>query len=234
MGAARSRSQAYSVPMQAESATAEAKSAAVGVTPQMRGRYPGFEVLAQQDHWDEATRTIVLSRLHPPQRFRFFTPAEVATLTAFCDVVLAQDGEPYVPVLAYIDQRLAELELDGFRYADMPRDDEAWRLAAQGLDEAARERGEQSYAQAPQELRAELCGTLAEGRAPGGQAWDRLPPQRAWKVLTRYVLSAFYAHPWAWNEIGFPGPAYPRGYSRLGAGEREGFEAAEAHEEPEA
>jgi hypothetical protein len=30
------------------------------------------------------------------------------------------------------------------------------------------------------------------------------------------ILSGFYSHPWAWNEIGFGGPAYPRGYMRLG------------------
>jgi hypothetical protein len=41
----------------------------------------------------------------------------------------------------------------------------------------------------------------------------------------RAVLSAFYSHPWAWNEIGFGGPAYPRGYARLGAGQREHWEA---------
>ena len=41
----------------------------------------------------------------------------------------------------------------------------------------------------------------------------------------RGVLGAFYSHPWAWNEIGFGGPAYPRGYVRLGAGQREHWEA---------
>ena len=40
----------------------------------------------------------------------------------------------------------------------------------------------------------------------------------------RGILSAFYSHPWAWNEIGFGGPAYPRGYARLGAGQREHWE----------
>ena len=34
----------------------------------------------------------------------------------------------------------------------------------------------------------------------------------------RSMLAAFYSHPWAWNEIGFGGPAYPRGYARLGVG----------------
>ena len=28
----------------------------------------------------------------------------------------------------------------------------------------------------------------------------------------------------AWDEIGFPGPAYPRGYKNPGVGEREPFE----------
>ena len=43
----------------------------------------------------------------------------------------------------------------------------------------------------------------------------------------RAVLSEFYAHPWAWNEIGFGGPAYPRGYARLGIGLRESWEGEE-------
>ena len=41
----------------------------------------------------------------------------------------------------------------------------------------------------------------------------------------RDVLAAFYSHPWSWNEIGFGGPAYPRGYTRLATGMREAWEA---------
>jgi hypothetical protein len=46
----------------------------------------------------------------------------------------------------------------------------------------------------------------------------------------RDVLSAFYSHPWAWSEIGFGGPAYPRGYARMGIGQRESWEGAQAFE----
>jgi hypothetical protein len=63
-----------------------------------------------------------------------------------------------------------------------------------------------------------------------GEVWDDLPPSQAWSVVMRAVLSAFYSHPWAWNEIGFGGPAYPRGYARLGAGQRESWEGAPAFE----
>jgi len=59
---------------------------------------------------------------------------------------------------------------------------------------------------------------------------------RAWSVVMRYVVQAFYAHPWAWNEIGFGGPAYPRGYAAFGSphlGEEEPWEAREsAHYDP--
>ena len=68
---------------------------------------------------------------------RFFNDPEAATLVAFCDVVLAQDAEPRIPVLAFIDEKLAEGRLDGYQYADMPDDRETWRLVARGLDEAA-------------------------------------------------------------------------------------------------
>ena len=39
---------------------------------------------------------------------------------------------------------------------------------------------------------------------------------------------AYYAHPTAWNEIGFGGPASPRGYVRMGFDRRDPWEAAEA------
>ncbi|MDQ6943705.1 MAG: gluconate 2-dehydrogenase subunit 3 family protein, partial [Candidatus Eremiobacteraeota bacterium] len=47
---------------------------------------------------------------------------------------------------------------------------------------------------------------------------------------------AYYAHPWAWDEIGFGGPAYPRAYMRLERGEPEPWETNEkryAWEPPE-
>ena len=140
------------------------------------------------------------------------------TLVAFCDVVLAQDAEPRIPVLAFIDQKLAEGRLDGYRYDGMPDDRETWRLVARGLDEARRRVGAASYAgRSRSSCRATIVDAFAEGELSGG-AWDELDLERAWSVVMRSVLAAFYSHPWAWNEIGFGGPAYPRGYARLGLG----------------
>ena len=42
------------------------------------------------------------------------------------------------------------------------------------------------------------------------------------------IVLAYYGHPTAWSEIGWGGPASPRGYVRLGMDERDPWEAAEA------
>jgi hypothetical protein len=47
--------------------------------------------------------------------------------------------------------------------------------------------------------------------------------------LLHDILSVYYAHPSAWSDIGFGGPAAPRGYVRLNFDRRDPWEAAEAH-----
>jgi Gluconate 2-dehydrogenase subunit 3 len=198
-----------------------------GTTPQMRGRYPEYDCLEQAEHWDPQTRKVVTDRIEHPPSFAFFTESEVRTLTAFCDIVLAQDSEPRVPVLAFVDRKLAAGKLDGFQYADMPDDRETWRLVARGLDEAAREHAADSYAKLEWSVQETVADQFAEGNL-NGRIWDEVDQTRAWSVLLRSILAAFYSHPWAWNEIGFGGPAYPRGYARLGGGLRESWEGEEA------
>ena len=45
---------------------------------------------------------------------------------------------------------------------------------------------------------------------------------------------AYHAHPIAWSEIGFGGPASPRGHVRMKLDRRDPWEAAEAHPGQEA
>ena len=63
---------------------------------------------------------------------------------------------------------------------------------------------------------------------PGAKDWHGLNAAHVWSLWTRYACTAFYSHPLAWNEIGFPGPAYPRGYKNPGMDAREPFEVADA------
>jgi hypothetical protein len=187
----------------------------------MRGRYPDYDVLTAASHWDAKTRGVVLARVANIPQVRFFTEPQARTLRAFCDVVTGQDSEPRIPVLEMVDAKLHAGRLDGFRHHDMPRDPETWQQVAANLDNSARAHdAEGGFAAASSECQHEIVQQFSEGKLD----WE-LPVRKAWGVVMRGVLGAFYSHPWAWNEIGFGGPAYPRGYARLGAGQREHWEA---------
>src|SRR3954451_18153478 len=188
-----------------------------GTTPQMRGRYPDYDVLEQAGHWDEATREVVLDRVERLPPIRFFNEREEATLGVFCDLVMAQDSAPRIPVLAMVDEKLYGNRGEGYRHEDMPPDPEAWRQAARMLDAAAAEQGAESFAAAGRETQLRIVERFSAGELD----WDGCPVDKAWGVVMRDVLAAFYSHPWAWNEIGFRGPPYPRGFGRLGPGQRE-------------
>src|SRR5262245_53000386 len=192
----------------------------------MTERYPGYDVLSQQDHWDEVTRRVVLERVERPPPIRFFTAEEERTLSAFCDVVTAQDADDLgIPVLAFVDAKLHEGRRDGWQYFDLPDDDELWRRVARGLDDEARG----SFADAEPDERLDIVDRFSRAALHGG-VWETMNVARAWSVVKRYVVQAFYAHPRAWNEIGFGGPAYPRGYAAFGSpklGEKESWEARE-------
>jgi hypothetical protein len=187
------------------------------------GRFPGFDAAAQARQWDQVTAGVVLSRLRIPQELGFFTPREEAAATALCDQLLGQDGDGHrrIPVVVLIDTRLARMDTDGWRYEDLPEDAQAWRDTLRYLDDDAQVKFGCDFAQcAPAEQRTVIQAV----QDTGSGAWHGLNAARVWSLWTRYACTAFYSHPQVWNEIGFPGPAYPRGYKHAGIDAREPFE----------
>jgi hypothetical protein len=182
-----------------------------------RGRFPGFDVLSQRDHWDAKTRQVVMERVATPPPRAFFTNEEEPVCRALCAELIALDGssgEP--PVFEMIDARLAEGLTDGWHFDDMPPDSKAWRRSLAELADRA-------FPRLDAEGRRRLIEALRDQESFAG-----MPGKRLFELWMRYVCTAYYAHPSAWNEIGFGGPAYPRDYKNLGLDRREPWEVAEA------
>ncbi|MGN6325061.1 gluconate 2-dehydrogenase subunit 3 family protein [Pseudolysinimonas sp.] len=196
-------------------------------------RFPGFDVMDQSRHWDDVTRAVVVARTVEPPPMRFFTPAEEAAARALlADLLDLRDrpGEPLPDVIRIIDGRLAETQTDGWHYDSMPVDDQAWRDTLAALDADAREAGSDDFSSASEKQRHDLIARVQSA----DDRWHGMPARYVWSLWTRYAATAFYSHPEAWNEIGFSGPAYPRGYKNLGVDRREPFEVRDSrpHDDP--
>lgn len=214
------------------------------------GRYPGYDVMRKRDSvsWDDATRAVIDHRLAQRDVARFCNEAQWQTLQALCAAIIPQAArptsngsksddadnaathEPAVPLAAYIDAKLADDVRDGFRDARLPPLREAWQTGLAALDAASRTRHRVPFAQLDNASRDDLIRDMQRG-ALDGPEWHGMPSGLFFTERVLHDLgSAYYGHPQSWSEIGFGGPANPRGYVRMQANRRDPWEPVEAHD----
>lgn len=201
----------------------------------MRERYPGYDVLSKRHSpsWNEQTRKVIDARLAiDPESHAFCSEAEWLTLKAVCGRIVPQPGrrERPVPLAAMLDRKLFEGFGDGYRDARLPPARDAWRRGLRALDAEALARCGRAFHLVLDAERDALLAAVQRGEAHD-PAWGDMPPALFFaQRLLHDIVGSYYAHPVAWNEIGFGGPASPRGYVRLALDRRDPWEAAEARE----
>lgn len=195
------------------------------------GRYPGYDVMSKRDSqsWNDKTREIIDARLAAELRPIFFSADEWKTLVALCDRVMPQPQDrPRAPLAAYVDRQLLQGKMKGYRFADMPQPGEAWMRALAALDEVAQHRHSRRFALLTELDQDAMLAQMAEGSFEA-EALRGMPSKTFWTShVIHDVVGAYYAHPSAWSEIGWGGPASPRGYVRLGLDRRDAWEPEEA------
>ncbi len=195
------------------------------------GYYPGHSTLGQKAFWDAKTRAVILERVNHVPPIRFFSQTESLLMENICEHVVPQsDRDPAhrIPIVNFIDQRLSENRIDGYRYENMPSDQEAYRLGLKAIDEIAIRLHGRGFHELDSLDQDKILKSLHDGTPESAhEIWKKLPVHRYWMLLVQDCVEAYYAHPWAWDEIGFGGPAYPRGYMRLERGEAEPWEKEE-------
>jgi hypothetical protein len=198
-------------------------------------RFPTYNVLDKWDtpSWNDQTRAVIKKRLTEIPARRFFTEAEWEILGAVCDRLIPQPDRPQnpVPIVPFIDEKLHENQGNGYRYEGMPPQREAWRQGVKAIDDEARVRwGGRAFRELPANRQDATLRAIQHGDTLS-PAWQGLPAKRFFKsLLLNEMVSVYYAHPAAWSEIGFGGPASPRGYVRLIADRRDSWEAEESYD----
>ncbi len=199
----------------------------------MRDLYPGYDVLAKREtqSWNDITRRVIAERLGvDPATHKFFSDEEWATLRAICDRIIPQPAartDP-VPIAALLDRKLTHGLHDGYRNAQLPPAREAWKRGLHAIEKEASALRLAPFPALAPDQQDELLRDMQEGKLHDA-AWGDMPCALFFKArLLPDIVKTYYAHPTAWSEIGWGGPASPRGYVRLRADFRDPWEASEA------
>ena len=196
----------------------------------MSERFPGYDVLDKRNtpSWNEKSRAVIDARLALPHQPRFFTADEWVLLIAVCDRIVPQPAHRRrIPVEVLVDRKLEDNDGDGYRHASLPPMQDAWRQGLHALNEEARLHFAAPFDRLESSQQDAVLRMLESG-ATRSNAWHGLPAKQFFRSRVLHdVATSYYAFPEAWNEIGFGGPASPRGYVRMDFNRRDPWEAVE-------
>jgi hypothetical protein len=196
--------------------------------------YPSYDVLDKWDSpsWNDQTRHAVRKRLEQVPPRRFLDERQWSLLEAIVARLMPQpDRDEPVPIVPWIDDMLHNNQTPGYRYADMPPMREAWRRGLDSIGAEIRKRHDKSFEELSPDDQDALLTDVQNNRVDKS-IWSDLPAGGFFlHHLLKETVAVYYSHPAAWSEIGFGGPASPRGYARLGIDERDPWEAKERHPE---
>ncbi|SDD49211.1 Gluconate 2-dehydrogenase subunit 3 [Paenibacillus sp. UNCCL117] len=194
-------------------------------------RYPSFNVLDEKEEWDDHTRKIVTSRIGSVIKFQFLTKQEVDILRSVCSL-LVDDSSPdaLALVVSHIDHQLYSSPGEGQRKAGVPAASELIRQGLSAIDQAAQHKYSSSFSQLDAAGQKQLLRDISAGKAVPAEVWNGIPQKELFDKLMRFTVESYCSHPRVWSDIGYAGPAYPRGYVRAQLGQLDPWEAKAEHE----
>lgn len=195
--------------------------------------YPRYDVMALQDEWDTHTREVVQKRLGTFPQAKFLSESEREMLALIAGH-LAYDNRNQILewVLFHIDQRLSDEIGESQRRPEIPPEKILVREGLKFIDKTARQRHKKNFAQAGTQEQFQILAGLQTGRLTGEAGWPQIQQKELFKKLAELVIGAYYSHPVVWSEIGYGGPAYPRGYVRIEFGLADPWEAQKGDAAP--
>lgn len=201
------------------------------------GHYPQFDVLSERDAWDPHTRQIVLSRLEEANPPKALTEAETTTLRTLLRCLLYERRDELLAfVIAEIDQTLTKPFGEAEREEGLPHGLDLMKQGLAALQQIADHRYGTPFHEIAEGDQATIVTDVQAGSAIEASnppvSMDTSLQKAFFKQALKLAASAYYSHPHVWSEIGYAGPAYPRGYLRIERGLIDPWEPKSAGKSP--
>lgn len=192
----------------------------------MQSHYPSFDVMNEKQEWDDHTQAIVSSRLSPVQNYHFLTPDE-ADLVRQISSVLVNDEKPEVLdfIVGHVDHTLHQSPGESQRKDNVPKAPELIRAGLRAIEQGARALHGSSFLNLEVSDQRQYLNRICESVAEPQNVWTSVPQKELFLKLLNLTIESYCSHPNIWSEIGYAGPAYPRGYVRTQIGQLDPWEA---------
>ncbi|WP_199622618.1 gluconate 2-dehydrogenase subunit 3 family protein [Paenibacillus alkalitolerans] len=194
-------------------------------------RYPSFNVLDEKDAWDDHTQQIVTSRNHATVKYQFLHEREAEILRCICSL-LVDDSSPDALefVISHIDQTLNSSPGEGQRKVGVPTAPQLIRQGLKAMEQFSQHMYSTSFTEIETEKQKQMIQSISEGKADPAAVWNGVPQKELFEKLMRLTVESYCSHPGVWSEMGYAGPAYPRGYVRTQLGQLDPWEAKAEYE----
>lgn len=187
--------------------------------------YPSYDVMKEKEYWDEHTRSIVEDRLQP-HPYTTLSLEESILLTQVCARLLDERRDSILHyVVYYFDQLLASDIGESQRKVGVPKASVLIRQGIRAIDHYATITYGKLFAGLTEEEQQDVLSRMADNAIELYADGIQIPAQELFMKLLSEAVSAYYSHPTVWSEIGYGGPAYPRGYVRSQLGLCDPWEA---------
>lgn len=190
------------------------------------GLYPDYDVMEHADQWDDLTREIVMQRLHPPTVLKHLSDWEQNMIAKISEHLAYEDrGEIIAWIVSCFDSQLAADVGESERKPGTPPQEKLIRDGLKALDQWARMLSAQGFLECGTQVQFQVLSRLQLGSLPAIDQWKDSLQKDLFTKLAGMVIKAYYSHPVVWSDIGYGGPAYPRGYVRIELGLTDPWEA---------
>jgi len=190
-----------------------------------KGHYETFDVMKEKEHWDEHTKKIINHRL-TEKPLHFFTEKEAKMMYQLCSILLDDRRQSIMKfVIEHIDATLNTNIGDSQRKAKVPKQTVLIREGLALLDRSCLLQHERTFSSVTDKIRKDIIENIMKGVFPTPAIKQTVPIMEFIYKILQEATAAYYSHPTVWSEIGYAGPAYPRGYVRTEIGLTDPWEA---------
>ncbi len=172
------------------------------------------------------TRQVLKERLEREETIEpsFFNNETFITLRAVCNRLIPQpNSRKAVDVAGCLDSILEEGKGNGWRYNEMPTDNEAFTKGLYGIDETAELMFGEAFQQLDITKQDQVLSSIQNNTADG-KTWATIPANLFFEELLAQLTEIYYSHPYAKEEIGEVAMADAKGWQKIGLNELEAHE----------